>query len=101
MSRLVMEDALLAEAYRLYVAAAIEDGESVAIKQNPGAVVGKRGRCANVELVADFNDVLMMFFLNRWKHHRRTPQKENEKQTTSESPRMLRAARFFSEKTRS
>jgi hypothetical protein len=36
-----MEDSLLAESYRLNISSAIEDGEGIALQQNPGSIVCK------------------------------------------------------------
>ena len=41
MPGLVVEDALLAKANRLYISAAIEDSEGVAVEQDPRAIVSK------------------------------------------------------------
>jgi hypothetical protein len=63
-----VEDALLAKAYRLYVAAAIEDGKGVAVKQNSRAIVGECGGGSNIELLTNLNDILLMLFLYGRKH---------------------------------
>jgi hypothetical protein len=63
-----VKDALLAKANGLHVAASIEDSEGVPIQQDSCAVVGECRGCTDVELMSDFNDVLVMLFLYRWKH---------------------------------
>ena len=65
MARFVVKDSLLAESDWLNVSAAIEDGESIAIQQNPGSIVSKGRRSPNVKLLIDFNDVAILFTLNR------------------------------------
>src|SRR5947209_4477504 len=57
MACFVVEDTLLAETNRLNVTASIEDGKRIAMQQDARAVVCKGRGCADVELLADFNDV--------------------------------------------
>ena len=57
MTRFTIEDALLAVSQWLNVAEPVEDGKSVAVQENPGAVVGKRRLRTNVELIIDFDDI--------------------------------------------
>ena len=60
MPGLVMEDSLMREGHRVNIPAAVEYRKGIAVEQNSSSIVGQRRARANVELLADLNNVFMI-----------------------------------------